>query len=194
MDTTPITLTGRAIRLEPLSPAHAEDLYPLFDDLVATYLLHWEKQPTVEAFRDHVADLARRSGYLTFAVIQQESGRAIGSSSFFDISPKNRSLEIGATWIGSAFHQAGVNPEMKYLMLQQAFEVWECCRVQLKTDARNAQSRAAMLKLGCQFEGVLRKHMMRPDGFIRDTAFFSILDSEWPEVKAKLIQRLGYSL
>ena len=107
-----------------------------------------------------------------------------------DIRPEHRSLEIGSTWIGRAYHGTKINPECKLLLLQHAFENLGCLRVQLKTDERNLQSRAAIEKLGAKFEGTLRKHMVLHDGFVRNSAMYSITDEEWPAVKERCIKRL----
>jgi len=109
-----------------------------------------------------------------------------------DIRPEHHGLEIGATWIGKAYQGTSVNPENKYMLLRQAFERLGAIRVQLKTDGRNLQSQAAIAKLGAKHEGVLRKHVLLPDGYERDTVMYSITDDEWPAVKAALEERLGY--
>lgn len=110
-----------------------------------------------------------------------------------DFRDDHRAVEIGATWIGASYRGSFVNPEMKFLMLEHAFGPLERLRVQLKCDARNEHSRRAMLKLGCQFEGVLRSHMILKDGTVRDTAMFSIIAEDWPQVRGTLVARLGYA-
>jgi RimJ/RimL family protein N-acetyltransferase len=116
----------------------------------------------------------------------------VGTTSYFDIRPEHRGLEIGYTWLGKAYQGTHINPENKYLLLRHAFETLGAIRVQLKTDRRNLQSQAAIAKLGAKLEGTLRKHSIMEDGYIRDAVMFSVIDLEWPEVKAGLERRLGY--
>ena len=121
-----------------------------------------------------------------FATIDLASGRAIGSSRFMSIVPEHRRLEIGWTWVGTAFQRSGVNREAKLLQLSHAFEVLGANRVEFKTHARNERSRTALAGIGATFEGVFRNHMIMPDGSIRDSAYFSVIAEEWPAVKAGL--------
>src|ERR1700688_2877130 len=114
------------------------------------------------------------------------SGQLIGSTRFMNIDHPNRGVEIGSTWIVPARQRTAVNTEAKYLMLRHAFDVWNCIRVELKTDALNQRSRNAILRIGAKEEGTLRKHLITWTGRVRDSVYFSILDTEWPEVKAKL--------
>jgi RimJ/RimL family protein N-acetyltransferase len=123
--------------------------------------------------------------------VERSSGRVIGSTRFMNIDRVNRRVEIGSTWIAPAWQRTAVNTEAKYLMLKHAFEVWGCVRVELKTDALNQQSRDAILRLGAKEEGTLRKHLLTWTGRIRDSVYFSILDTEWPEVKARLDKKLA---
>jgi RimJ/RimL family protein N-acetyltransferase len=128
---------------------------------------------------------------VVFATVEQKSGRAIGSTRFMNIDRTNRRVEIGSTWIAPAWQRTAVNTEAKYLMLRHAFEVWGCVRVELKTDALNQKSRNAILRLGAQEEGTLRRHLVTSTGRVRDTVYFSILDNEWPAVRAKLKAKLA---
>ncbi len=128
---------------------------------------------------------------LPFATIEKSSGRAAGSTRFGNIDRANRRVEIGWTWLGLAWQRTPVNTEAKYLMLRHAFETWGCLRVELKTDALNERSRAAILRLGAQEEGVFRKHMIVTGGRVRDTVYYSIVDDEWPAVKARLEEKLA---
>ena len=121
-----------------------------------------------------------------FAILRADDRRAIGSTSYLDISNRHRSLEIGSTWLGAAARRTGVNTECKFLLLQQAFEVMGANRVQLKTDARNLVSQRAIERIGAKKEGVLRSHMVLPDGFVRDTVMYSIIRAEWPTVREHL--------
>jgi len=122
--------------------------------------------------------------------IDKSSGTVVGSTRFGNIDPANRRVEIGWTWISPGFQRTYINSEAKYLMLRHAFDVWDCVRVELKTDVLNEKSRAAMLRLGAVEEGVLRRHILTYSGRFRDTIYYSILDHEWPAVRARLEARL----
>jgi len=126
-----------------------------------------------------------------FATIDRASGRAIGSSRYLSIVPEHRRLEIGWTWVGSAFQRTGANREAKLLQLTHAFETLDANRVEFKTHARNERSRNALVGIGAPFEGVFRNHMIMPDGSIRHSAYFSVTAEEWPEVKARLVASLA---
>jgi RimJ/RimL family protein N-acetyltransferase len=132
-----------------------------------------------------------RGESVVFATVERTSGRVIGSTRFMNIDRANRRVEIGSTWIAPAWQRTAINTEAKYLMLRHAFEVWGCVRVELKTDALNEKSRNAILRIGAKEEGTLRRHVITWTGRIRDSIYFSILDSEWPAVKAKLEGRIG---
>jgi RimJ/RimL family protein N-acetyltransferase len=127
---------------------------------------------------------------VAFAIVLLETGKAIGSSSFFDIRPSDKGLEIGHTWIKKEHRGTRVNPETKLLMFGHAFEELGAIRVQQKTDLRNVQSQRAMLKMGAVQEGVLRHNMVMPDGYVRDSVYFSVLREEWPAVKSGLLARV----
>jgi RimJ/RimL family protein N-acetyltransferase len=123
---------------------------------------------------------------LPFAVIHLQAGCAIGATRYMEIRPKDLALEIGGTWYAPAYQRTAVNTECKYLLLRHAFEEWGCVRVQFKTDLLNERSQRAIERLGAVREGVLRHHMITPEGRLRDSVYYSILDSEWPAVKARL--------
>jgi RimJ/RimL family protein N-acetyltransferase len=125
--------------------------------------------------------------------VERVSGQLIGSTRFMNIDQPNRRVEIGSTWIAPAWQRTAINTEAKYLMLRHAFEQWNCIRVELKTDALNQKSRNAILRIGAKEEGTLRRHLVTWTGRVRDTVYFSILDSEWPEVKARLEAKLATS-
>jgi RimJ/RimL family protein N-acetyltransferase len=127
---------------------------------------------------------------LPYATIERSTDRIVGSSRYLNLVPADLRLEIGWTWIDPAFQRTSVNSEAKLLMLGHAFDDLGCRRVELKTDALNAQSRAAILGIGASFEGIFRKHMVMPGGRARDTAYYSILDDEWPRVRDRLRARL----
>jgi RimJ/RimL family protein N-acetyltransferase len=186
----PVTLTSRTVRLEPLTPDHQGDLFEAGGRDEEVWL--WQGGPAPR----NEAELAERlrsvldGEYVPFAVIHLESGRAIGWTTFMDIDASHERLEIGWTWYGRAYWRSSVNTECKLLLLAHAFEDLGMGRVQLKTDHLNTRSQAAIARLGAQHEGTLRRHHRRPDGTWRDTVYFSILGTEWPEVKARLAARL----
>jgi len=189
MDVQPITLTGQAVRLEPLSQSHVSDLTRAGqDDAIWRYmpygLIHTEEQ--VSGFVRDVLTRQERGTDVPFAVVHLKLGRAIGCTRYMAIEPAHRGLEIGGTWYGRDFQRTGVNTECKYLLLRHAFETLGCIRVQLKTDQRNERSQKAIERLGAVREGILRKNMIMPDGHNRSTVVYSILDDEWPGVKEHL--------
>ncbi|MBA2315299.1 MAG: GNAT family N-acetyltransferase, partial [Chloroflexi bacterium] len=128
---------------------------------------------------------------LPFVTVERATGRPIGSSRYLNIALEHRRLEIGWTWVARAWQGRGANREAKLLMLEHAFEALGCLRVEFKTDALNERSRAALLGIGATFEGVFRKHMLMPDGRNRDSAWYSITDDDWPDVRARLRASLG---
>lgn len=193
MDLRPLTLEGTRIRLEPLKPEHLD---PLCEAGLDAALWEWtlsqvrnrdEMCAYVEtALRSQAEGLA-----LPFVIVDRASERVIGSTRYGNVDSANRRVEIGWTWIAPAWHRTPVNTEAKYLLLRHAFEVLECLRVELKTDALNERSRRAISRIGAKEEGILRKHGVTAGGRVRDTVYFSILDDEWPAVRAGLEQRLA---
>ena len=185
----PVLLEGRHVRLEPLTPAHAQGLFAAATPEVFRYLII-PPFATVADAEKYVADalIQQAAGTeVAFATVRRSDGRVVGTTRFLDIRRPHRGLEIGWTWITPEAQRTPVNTEAKYLMLRQAFDGWGALRVQLKTDANNVKSRAAILRIGASFEGIIRKQMLRPhDGYQRDSAMFSIIKTEWPAVKAKL--------
>jgi RimJ/RimL family protein N-acetyltransferase len=188
----PAVLEGRHVRLEPLALDHLTDLLDvgLDPDL-------WRWSPDrIEAADDLRRYLARalaereRGEALPFAIVERAGGRAIGATRYANAAPEHRRIEIGWTWIGRAWQRTAVNTETKWLMLRHAFETLGCLRVELKTDALNVRSRAAILGIGATEEGTLRSHMVTHDGRFRDSVYFSVLASEWPRVRAGLEARL----
>jgi len=190
MNMQPVTLTGRTIRLEPLERRHAADMAQAAD---ADIFMYHGLRPEISqaGFETYIDTLRSRAAMVPFAQVLVESGRAIGGTTYMDIQDANRGVEIGTTWIGRAYHGTMVNPEAKYLLLRHAFEDQGAIRVQLKTDSRNLQSQCAIEKLGAVKEGVLRNHMIMPDGYFRHTVMYSITNDEWPAAKARLETRLG---
>lgn len=193
MRARPGTLQGRFVRLEPLSEAHVEGLTAIgLEDEIWKYMLYGPMRGQ-DDIRQWVRDILARAANgsdLPFAVLDLATGRVAGATRYLDIRPEHRALEIGGTWYGSEFQRTAVNTECKYLLLKNAFEQLGCIRVQLKTDSRNIRSQAAIERLGAVKEGTLRNHMILPDGTIRHSAYYSILDAEWPRVKAFLEGRL----
>lgn len=185
----PTVLEGKTIRLEPLELRHAANLLKNADEEAWLYMFDKPTPWNQEGFENYIR-VRTGAQFVAFAVIDKATGEAIGSSSYMDIRPEHRALEVGHTWITSRQRGTATNPEMKLLMLQHAFESLGALRVQLKTDERNSRSRAAILKLGAKWEGGLRNHMLMPDGHHRTTVFYSVLPEEWPEVKAGLLARL----
>ena len=184
----PVTLEGSIVRLEPLSLEHLDGLAEVaFDPTIWQWTL---ARPTdIDGLRTWVeAALAHRAegSEMPFATLDVASGRPIGSSRFMSIVPEHRRLEIGWTWVGTAFQRSGANREAKLLQLTHAFETLDAERVEFKTHARNERSRTALLGIGATFEGVLRHHTIMPDGSNRDSAFYGIIAPEWPAVKARL--------
>jgi RimJ/RimL family protein N-acetyltransferase len=180
-DPKPVTLGGSHVRLEPLLRRHAEDLFEVGQD--ETIWPYMSRPPLksvedVRAWIDQALEVAATDTQIPFAIIKRASGKAIGSTRYTDIRHNDRGLEIGWTWIGAAFQRTAMNTECKYLLLRHAFENLGAVRVQLKTDLRNARSQRAIERLGAVREGVLRKHMVQWDGFIRDTVYYSVIESE----------------
>lgn len=127
---------------------------------------------------------------LPFVIISKLSNQIVGTSRFYEIAPADRKVVIGYTWLARSAQRTPINTEAKLLLLTHAFETWKCVRIELVTDVRNEQSRAAILRLGAKQEGILRKHLILPSGRVRDSVVFSIVDDEWPDVKASLQNRL----
>jgi RimJ/RimL family protein N-acetyltransferase len=183
-----VTLTGRLVVLEPLQERHREPLAAV-------------AAAGPEAFRWFNADLSRRDlfdawfdaseGQLPFATIDRASGAPIGSSRFLSLAPEHRRVEIGSTWLAPTHWGTGANSEAKLLMLEYAFETLGVRRVEFKTEATNGRSRAALAALPARFEGVHRRHMLVRGGESRDSAWYSVVDDEWPVVRASLLRRLG---
>jgi RimJ/RimL family protein N-acetyltransferase len=192
MDVRPVVLEGQTVRLEPLTLAHSDGLWrvaepPIFA-ITPGPIGEWNR----ENWDIYMQKTLGMQGRIAFAIVLKEEGFPVGTTSYFDIRPEHRGLEIGYTWLATAYQGTHVNPENKYLLLRHAFETLGAVRVQLKTDKRNLRSQRAIAKLGAKLEGTLRKHSVLENGYIRDTVMFSITDEEWPEVKTGLEARLGY--
>ena len=192
MHVAPITLTGEAVRLEPLSLDHHAGLCEAGLDPA---IWRWTnvRISTAEDMRGYIEDALRlrdAGSALPFASIERASGRVVGSTRYLNIDRANRKLEIGGTFVAPAWQRTRINTEAKYLMLRHAFETLGAIRVEFKTNARNEASRRAIARIGAREEGTLRNHMISPDGSYRDSVYFSVIESEWPQVKAALEAKL----
>lgn len=188
MNIRPVTLEGRFARLEPLSREHIDPLaeVALDDDIWRFTQSVIRTRDDLAAYVDAALSLRDEGSALPFATIDRASGRAAGSSRFGSIDRANRRVEIGWTWLGAGFQRTALNTEAKYLMLRHAFEELGCIRVEFKTDSLNERSRRALLRIGAKEEGTFRNHMITPSGRLRHSVYFSIIDAEWPAVKAGL--------
>jgi len=194
MEVKPIVLPGKHVRLEPMTLDHVEPLAEIGIGHAFWDFMVYGKMESVEDMRGWVTDiLARAEGGtdLPFVAIHLASGRMAGATRYLNISVDDRGLEIGGTWYGLEFQRTAVNTECKYLLFKHAFETLGCIRVQLKTDSRNERSQKAIERIGAVKEGVLRNHMILPDGRYRHSVFYSILDTEWEGVKKRLEERLA---
>jgi N-acetyltransferase len=200
MEVSPVTLEGQHVRLEPLLPAHEESLIAAANNGEL-----WNSTVTIVPSRDTMAAYIEAALHgqaigweLPFVIIRKASGhvagtehRVVGTTRFYDIRTSDRRVAIGYTWLSKSAQRTPVNTESKLLLLAHAFEHWRCIRVEFITDVLNEQSRTAILRLGAKEEGILRNHMIMPNGRIRDSACFSIVVEEWPEVRARLVAKLA---
>ena len=192
--TLPLTLEGSVVRLEPIGREHADLFWDVAKDDLED-IFRWipyamKTRGDFWKLIDKAFTEQERGESVVFATVERSSGRTIGSTRFMNIDRVNKRIEIGSTWIAPPWQRTAVNTQAKYLMLRHAFEVWGCIRVELKTDALNQKSRNAILRIGAKEEGTLRRHLMTWTGRVRDTVYFSILDSDWAQVKASLENRL----
>jgi RimJ/RimL family protein N-acetyltransferase len=192
-DTLASPLTGSLVSLEPLEERHVEELRVAASD---PRVSQWLPVPLHESqwfdwWREDARGAREARRDVTFATVRRADGVAVGSTRFMELRERDRSVEIGWTWLAPAAWGGGANVEAKLLMLGRAFEQAGCVRVELKTDALNERSRAAMAALPSQFEGIHRQHKVRLDGTLRDSAWYSVLDREWPAVRANLRRRLA---
>ncbi|MCB9112745.1 MAG: GNAT family N-acetyltransferase [Anaerolineales bacterium] len=184
-----VTLQGKHVRLEPLSEAHIPGLAEIGVGQDFWHFMLYGDMKTEADMRNWVLDILereKRGGDLPFVAIHLESGKVAGATRYLNIFPNDRGLEIGGTWYGAKFQRTAVNTECKYLLLQHAFETLKAIRVQIKTDSRNERSQRAIERIGAKLEGTLRNHMILPDGYIRNSVYYSIVDSEWADVKNTL--------
>jgi len=189
MEIKPVVLTGKHVRLEPMTLEHVEPLAEIGIGHAFWDFMVYGKMENVDDMRGWVTDIltrAEKGTDLPFVAIHLTSGRVAGATRYLNISADDRGLEIGGTWYGLEFQRTAVNTECKYLLFEHAFETLGCIRVQLKTDLRNERSRRAIERIGAVKEGVLRNHMILPDGYFRHSVCYSVLDSEWDGVKKRL--------
>jgi N-acetyltransferase len=186
-------LEGKIVALEPLEAHHEEGLLA-----ASQHPEIWQWLAPIGGSREYfsawfAASLAdsQAGRECVFATVDRRSGRPIGSTRYLSLREAHRGLEIGWTWLVPSLWRTGANVEAKLLMLEHAFERLGCMRVEFKTDARNERSRAALAALPAQFEGVLRRHMIMPGIGRRDSAYYSVIDDDWPEVRANLKRRLA---
>ena len=185
----PVTLGGRIVRLEPMSMAHLDGLAEVGLDPA---IWRWTTaRPTnrdgLEAWIATALTNRETGIELPFVTIDRASGRPIGSSRYLNIIPEHDRLEIGWTWVAPAWQRRGANREAKLLMIEHAIERLGCHRVEFKTDSLNEKARGALVGVGTTFEGIFRNHMVMPEGRLRHSAYYSVIDTEWPAVKARLV-------
>ena len=193
MVVSPVFLEGAHVRLEPLAKTHLAGLVEVGLD---EELWRWIPTPVrtqeeMAAYIETALNEQKRGEALPFAIVEKSTSRAIGSTRYGSIDRAHHRVEIGWTWVARDWQRTAMNTEAKYLLLKHAFETLGCIRVELKTDSLNERSRAAILRLGAREEGIFRNHMITASGRIRHTVYFSIIDSEWPAVKARLEAKLN---
>ena len=193
----PVTLEGGHVRLEPMTRARVGAIAAALGAAAADGAM-WESKVTtiprpegMAAYVDQALAELDAGLSMAFSTVDRASGNTVGSTRYMNIEAPHRRLEIGTTWIGKSFQRSAINTEAKYLMLKHAFETLRCIAVDLRTHEKNLQSRAAIERLGARLDGLLRNHRIMPDGSLRNTATYSIIDAEWPGVKARLEARLS---
>jgi RimJ/RimL family protein N-acetyltransferase len=193
MQIAPVVLEGRHVRLEPMALHHLDALCEigLDEDIWRWIPFQIRTRDDMLGYIKTALQLQADGTALPFATLERGTDRVAGSTRYMNIDKPNRHVEIGSTWIGRPWQRTAVNTEAKYLMLRHAFEQLGCHRVELKTDVLNDRSRNAILRIGAKHEGVFRKHVVCDSGRVRDSAWFSIIDTEWPEVKAALELKLA---
>ena len=194
MDVKPVVLTGHFVRLEPMTEEHVQGLTAVgMDDSIWQYMPYGliRSEDDIRQWVRGILSHTSEGTDLPFVAIHLDSGNVAGATRYMEIKPAHKGLEIGGTWYGAAYRRTPVNTECKYLLLRHAFEELRCIRVQLKTDSRNERSQRAIERIGASREGILRNHMILPDGTIRHSVYYSILDSEWPQVKTRLEKMLA---
>ena len=186
-------LEGKIVRLEPLARRHEKGLFEAARDERVWRWMPYDAGGSRQRFHAWLEDALAASSAGTeaaFATVDAGTGEPVGSTRYLSLRPEHRGLEIGWTWLAPAHWQTGANVEAKLMMLEHAFERLGCLRVEFKTDSRNERSRAALAALPAQFEGIFRKHMLVRGGQRRDSAYYSIIDDEWPEVRGNFMRRI----
>lgn len=188
LNIAPVTLEGKYVRLEPLRHAHIEGIWEAgrYENIWTYMSVKIDQLQDAVSFVETALRNEEEGIELPFAIIGQEDGKVIGSTRFLNIARKDRGLEIGFTWLTPSVWKSAINTECKYLLMRHCFEQLGCIRVQLKTDSRNLNSQRAIARIGGVREGVLRNHMILPDGYVRDSVYFSITNTEWKNVQEKL--------
>lgn len=190
----PFPLIGNSVRLEPLSIDHAEGLFA-----VGQHQFDWQFLPRgcfidisdVRSWITEAQFFVAKGEHIAFTIFDNQTNEIVGSTRYLAIRPNDYVVEIGWTWLAPEAQRSRINTEMKFLMLQHAFEQLNMRRVELKTDLRNLRSQRAIERLGAVKEGIFRKHMHVQNDFQRDTVFYSVIDNEWTAVKVKLLERLS---
>jgi N-acetyltransferase len=189
-----IRLEGSLVVLEPLEEGHAEGLWRAAQaPEIWQWLVHLDGRERFDEWLRLSLAASATGEEGVFAIRDRRSGALVGSSRYLNVRPDDRVVEIGWTWLNPSAWRSGINLEAKLLLLGHAFDALGCIRVEFKTDARNERSRAAIAAIPAQFEGILRKHKIQPDVGVRDSAYYSVVDDEWPEVRANLERRLSRS-
>jgi len=195
MEINPVILEGAVVRLEPLSLSHLKALCRVgFDPEIwrlTISTVHDEGGMT--SYIQAALKAQTEGSALPFVIVERASKTIVGSTRYMNIDAPNRKLEIGSTWLARQWQRTAVNTEAKYLLLRHAFEELRFNRVEFKTDVLNEKSRNALLRIGAKQEGIMRKHLITQTGRVRDSVFFGIIDSEWPDVKRKLEEKLRRS-
>jgi RimJ/RimL family protein N-acetyltransferase len=194
MQVEQVTLEGTYVRLEPLSLAHYDQLCAagLDEELWRWTTSYVSTREEMRSYIETALKWRREGTALPFATVAKPAGVAVGSTRYANIDADNRHLEIGWTWISCEWQRTPVNTEAKYLMLQHAFETLGCMRVEFKTDSLNEKSRSSLLRIGAMEEGIFRNHMITASGRIRHSVWYSVIDTEWPQVKANLEAKLSH--
>lgn len=188
MEITPVVLIGDRVKIQPMEDSHVQELFDAGNNPDIWVYMPMKVQ-SIEDMKYLVkgALQAREQGSeFPFVIFDKDSGKIVGSTRFLNISIPNRNLEIGWTWLSPTVWRTKINTECKYLLLKHCFETLGAIRIQIKTDGRNVQSQQAIERLGAVKEGVLRNHVVMPDGYLRDSVFYSVIDQEWVLVKDKL--------
>jgi N-acetyltransferase len=188
VDVQPVVLTGARAQLIPMDPSHVGALYEAgrSPEIWPYMPMSIQTAGDMQRLVREALSARERGTEFPFVIVDQERPRVVGSTRFLEIAPAHRGIEIGWTWLSPEVWRTSINTECKYLLLGHCFEVLGAIRVQLKTDARNVRSQTAIERLGAVREGVLRHHRIMPDGYLRDSVYYSILVEEWPAVKARL--------